>query len=272
MSIEGKASATIQNYLRAPKELMLHYSKVPEQCTVEEIKSFLVAQRDTLQLSSSTVNMRVCGLKHYYRRVANRADLVVNIPNPRIQKYNTEILTYRELGVLFRCCKDMRQVVLLSLMYDCGLRVREIVRLRAGDFDKENRTITIRNSKGNKTRVVPYGGELRQDVIKYVKAIGGLPTNTLIDSYKDKGQPLSKSGVQHIVKQLVRRSGLKKRIHPHTFRHTFAVHYLNNGGSLFRLQQLLGHDNITTTLHYLKYAKIPEGTDISNLDRFRTGS
>lgn len=269
MSIEGKATATIQNYLRAPKELMLHFNKLPEDCTVEQIKSFLISQRDTLQLSASTINMRVCGLKHYYRSVALRPDLVVKIPNPRIQKYNTEILTNVELGLLYRCCKDMRQVVLLSLMYDCGLRVREIVRLRAGDFDKKNRTIAIRNSKGDKTRVVPYGSALRSDLRKYCRVQGGVPVGTLIDSYVDKGQPLSTSGVQHIVKQLVRRSGLKKRIHPHTFRHTFAVDYLNNGGSIFRLQQLLGHDNITTTLHYLRYAKIPEGRDISNLDLLR---
>ncbi len=269
MSLEGKASATIQNYVRAPKELMLYYDKLPEECTVEQIKSFLIAQRDKLNLSSSTVNMRVCGLKHYFRRIANRLDLVVRIPNPRIQKYNTEILNYDELNLLYRCCKDMRQVLLLSLMYDCGMRVREIVRLRPGDFDKHHRTISIRNSKGNKTRVVPYGDALRSDALKYCAARGGVPINTLIDSYVDKGQPLSSNGVQHIVKQIVKRSGLKKRIHPHTFRHTFAVHYLNNGGSIFRLQQLLGHDYITTTLHYLKYAKIPEGTDFSNLDIFR---
>lgn len=269
MSLEGKASATIQNYLRAPKELMLHLDQLPEECTVDQIKSFLIHHRDSLQLSSSTVNMRVCGLKHYFRHVALRPDLVVNIPNPRIEKYHTEILSYEELGLLYRCCKDMRQVVLLSLMYECGLRVREIIRLRIGDFDKVHRTIAIRNSKGNKTRVVPYGSCIREDLVKYFKAIGGIPAGTIIESYVDKGKPLSTSGVQHIVKRLVRRSGLQKRIHPHTFRHTFAVHYLNNGGSLYRLQQLLGHDQITTTLHYLKYAKLPQGTDISNLDIYR---
>ena len=73
-------------------------------------------------------------------------------------------------------------------------------------------------------------------------------------------------GVQHIVRQIVKRSGLKKRIHPHTFRHTFAVHFLNAGGSLPRLQHLLGHKHITTTLHYLKYAHLPETIHVSVLD------
>jgi site-specific recombinase XerD len=72
--------------------------------------------------------------------------------------------------------------------------------------------------------------------------------------------------VQFIVRQIAKRSGIKKKISPHTFRHTYAVHYLNAGGSLFHLQKLLGHENITTTLHYLKYAKLAEGTRRSILD------
>jgi|TARA_R110000737_G_scaffold350310_2_gene388893 integrase/recombinase XerD len=269
MALEGKAKATIANYLRAPHSLMLHCNKLPEECTVDEIKAFLIHQRDSLNYSASTVNMRFCGLKHYFRNVSIRPDLVVAIPNPRIQKFQTKILTSEELNILYRSCKDMRQVIVISLMFECGLRSREVVRLRIGDFNKEHRSITIRNSKGNKTRVVPYSHSLRDDLKKYCKAIGAIPTGTLIESYKYKGAPLTTGGIQHIFKGVVKRSRLKERIHPHTIRHTFAVHYINNGGSIFRLQQILGHKYITTTLHYLKYAKIPEGLDISNLDIFR---
>ncbi len=73
-------------------------------------------------------------------------------------------------------------------------------------------------------------------------------------------------GVRHIVRQIVKRSGIKKRISPHTLRHTYAVHYLNCGGSLFHLQKLLGHKNITTILHYLKNANLPERKTLSILD------
>ncbi len=266
LAISNAAFATRQNYIRSIKLLMIHYQKLPEQCTVEQIRAFLKHQRDHHHISASTLNMRVCGLKYYFRHVVLRPDLVVNIPNPRIQKYQTEVLTIRELNHLFNCCRDMRQVLILHLMYDSGIRVRELIRLRPGDFDKHYKSISIRNSKGNKTRVVKYGDRLRDTLNKYCKVMGGVPRNTLIESYKDKGSPLSLGGVQHIVKEIVKRSGIKKRIHPHTFRHTFAVHYLNRGGSLFRLQQLLGHQTITTTLHYLNYANLPEGIDISVLD------
>jgi len=270
MSIANFARATRISYLRGVRQLILHYQKKPEELTVQEVKAFLVYERDKKSLASSTLNLRVCGLKYYYRHIANRLDLVVKIPNPRIQKYNTEILTIEELKKLVRVCKDMRQVLILHMLYDTGIRVRELVRLRAVDFDKHNGTITILNSKGNKTRVVHYGDQLRDTLNKYVKARGSVPANTLLESYKEKDKPLSLRGVQLIVKRIVKRSGLKKRISPHTFRHTYAVHYLNCGGSLFHLQKLLGHSNITTTLHYIKYAKLPEARTLSVLDEVHT--
>lgn len=266
MSLKNHAFDTRKSYIRGLRELMLYYQKLPEDCSVEEIKAFLVYQRDQKQYSSSTVNLRVCGLKYYFREVVHRLDLVVKIPNPRIQKYNTEVLTFDEICQLRRACRDMRQLLILNLLYDTGIRVREAVRLRVSDFDKHTRTITIRNSKGRKTRVVHYGEELRSILARYCKARGGVPPNTLLESYKELGKPLTLRGVQHIVRQIVKRSGLKKRIHPHTLRHTFAVHYLNAGGTLFNLQKLLGHENLTTTLHYLKYAQLPESRTLSVLD------
>jgi len=269
MSIANFAKATRIGYLRGLRQLILHYLKKPEELTVQKIKAFLVYERDKKNLASSTLNLRVCALKYYYRHIANRLDLVVKIPNPRIQKYNTEILTNEDFKKLVRVCKDMRQKLIIHLLYDTGLRVGEVVRLRPVDFDKHEGTISILNSKGKKTRVVHYGNQLKDTLNKYVKARGGIPANTLLESYKEKDMPLGLRGIQNIVKQIVKRSGLKKRISPHTFRHTYAVHYLNCGGSIFHLQKLLGHSHITTTLHYLKYAKLPEARTLSVLDEWQ---
>lgn len=267
MSLSNNAWATRQNYIRGIRNLMLHYQRLPEACSVDEIKAFLVYQRDQGSYSSSTVNLRVCALKYYFREVVHRLDLVVKIPNPRIQKYDTEVLSIEEIKLLMRCCRDMRQQLIITLMYDTGIRVRELIRLRPSDFDKHHRSIAIRNSKGNKTRVVYYGQELRKVLNMYYKANHGLPQNTLLESYKEKGKALTLRGVQHIVRQIVKRTGLKKRISPHTLRHTFAVHYLDQGGSLYQLQKLLGHEHITTTLHYLKYANLPDSPRVSVLDQ-----
>lgn len=266
MNLANNAWATRQNYLRGLRDLMLHLNKRPEDCSADEIKSYLVFARDNQQLSSSSVNLRVCGIKYYCREVIRRLDLVVNIPNPRIQKYFTEVLTFEEVQRLFGASRDIRQLLVLQLIYETGVRTRELVRLRVSDFDKRLRVITIRNSKGRKTRTVPYGDQLRHTLRQYCIVRGSVPANTVIESVKEPGNPLKIRGIQFIVKEAVRRSGLKKRIHPHTLRHTFAVHYLNLGGTLPELQRLLGHEHITTTLHYLKYAHIPGAATISLLD------
>lgn len=269
MNLLGNAFATRQNYIRGLRALILHYQCLPEACSLDQIKAFLVHQRDKKQYSASTVNLRVCGLKYYFSQVAKRLDLVTEIPNPRVAKYDTEILTLAEVQHLRQCCRDMRQRLLVDLLYDAGLRVREVMRVRVSDFDKHQQTITIRNSKGNKTRVVYYGKTLRDSLNQYCKVRGSVPANTLLESYVDKGQALSQRGIQHMVRQLVKRSGIKKRISPHSFRHSFAVHYLNAGGSIRQLQILLGHEQISTTLNYLKYAKPADAKRISVLDELQ---
>ena len=270
MCIANSAKATRINYVRGVKVLILHYQKVPEDCTVHEIKSFLVHLKDTMNYSSSTLNLRICSLKYYFREVVNRLDLVTKIPNHRFQKYDTEIMTEAEVNQVINAGRDMRQKLVVTMLYDTGIRISELVRVKLSDFDKHNHSIIIRNSKGNKTRVVYYGHRLREVIKQYYLVMGRLPKNTLIENYNTIEQPLSLRGAQHIVREVVKRSGIKKKISAHSFRHTFAVHYLNFGGSIFRLQKLLGHKYITTTLNYLKYAIIPDSSDLSPLDNLRS--
>ena len=265
MNLKGNAFATRQNYIRGVKILIEYYQKVPEDCTVDEIKKYLVYQKEILKTASSTLNIRVCSLKYYFRYIVHRLDLVVKIPNPRVTTFDTEIFTVEEIKTLFASCKDMRQLLIMQLMYDCGLRISEVVNLRVCDFDKHEGTIAIRKSKGKVSRVVYYGLELRDTLNKYAQSIG-INGDYLIRSYVDPDAGLTLSGIQHIVKEIIRRSKIKKRASSHTLRHNFAVHYLNNGGSLHSLQLLLGHKNITTTLEYLKHAKLPDGMRLSNLD------
>ena len=257
MSLSNNALATRTNYLRGVRHLMMQLGKLPQDCSVDELKGFLVSLREKRQLSSSSINLRVCGLKYYFRHVAKRLDLVVGIPNPRIARYHTEVLDQEELHRLFAACRDVRQLLIVQLLFDTGMRSGELLRLELKDFDKTNRTITIRRGKGQKLRVIPYGEHIRTTLKAYIKMLGYLPKAAIIESYKEKGKPLSLRGLQHIVREVAKRTGIKKRIHCHTLRHSYAVHFLNNGGHLPQLQSLLGHAHISTTLHYLKYARLP---------------
>ena len=151
---------------------------------------------------------------------------------------------------------------MLALFFGLGLRAGEVAAMRIHDFDRVHRTLIVRKTKGGHPRTLPYDDSLRRQLIPYFRQ--QQPTDFLFVSttrQRDEKDGMSIRGIQYIVAQTHQRAGLTKHVCPHTLRHCFAVHYLNTGGNLIRLQQLLGHKYLTTTLRYLSYAT-PELKDI----------
>ena len=153
MLVSGSPYSTQVTYIRAIRDLMEDCGSIPEDLSAERIKAHLSSLRP--RLSSSPLNLRVCGIKYYFRHVVKRLDLVVDIPNPRVAKYVQEVLSERDLGILFGACRSMRELAMLHLLYDCGLRSREVCYLKLSDFDKIHRKITLRNSTGGDKKQMP---------------------------------------------------------------------------------------------------------------------
>ena len=255
MRLLGNSLGTQKPYLRAVRDLMEGCKSVPELLSADQIKAHLVGFRG--KLSSSALNLRVCGIKYYFRCIVKRLDLVVDIPNPRVAKYVQDVLSHDELLLLLASCRSMREQAMVSLLFDTGLRSREVCGLRLRDFNRVDMTLTVVNGKGDKLRTVPYSTELRTSLAAYFNSLAEHPSTYLFENKEQRGSAITIRGVQYIVKEVVKRSGLKKDIHPHSFRHSFAIHYINNGGNILRLQKLMGHADIETTFHYLKFCSIP---------------
>jgi site-specific recombinase XerD len=255
LQLNGRAESTIISYARAVRDLMEMTGKVPLDLKESDIIAHLTQLRDSRDLSSSALNARISALKYLYRDVLRRLDIVVDLPNPRRARLVTEILTEAEVRQLFAGTNSIKHLAILHLLFDTGLRAREVANLRVCDFDAKSGTLRVVSGKGGKHRVVPYGQQTRDTLLEYWRQ--EQPTDRLFTGTTSRGTPFTVRGVQYVVAQAHKRSGLKKEVHPHTLRHAFAVHYLNNGGSLIRLQQLLGHAYISTTLVYLKHASIP---------------
>jgi site-specific recombinase XerD len=267
LALKGCAESTQIAYARAVRDFMENTQKLPLECNEQDIIRHLTTHRDTNNLSSSALNSRICGLKYLYRDVFHRLDIIVALPNPRRARLVGDILTTAEITQLFAGVRSIKHLALLHLLYDTGLRAREVARLRMGDFDPKMGTLTVRKGKGDKDRVVPYGQQTRETLLTYFHQ------ERLTDALfmgATTGEMFTVRGVQYVVNQALKHSGLKKNVHPHTLRHSFAVHYLNNGGSLIRLQQLLGHAHVSTTLIYLKYTSVPLRETNTPLD-FLTG-
>jgi integrase len=117
----------------------------------------------------------------------------------------------------------------LHLLFDSGLRSREVCGLKLTDFDRVHQHFTV-TGKGNKKRTLPYSPELRQTLAAYFKSEATPPRVYLFENRQNDGTPITVRGVQYIVKEVLKRSKLKQEVLPHTFRHSFAVHHINNGG------------------------------------------
>jgi integrase/recombinase XerD len=257
MELLGLSPVTIVNYARPVRDLLIHTGALPEELSADDIIEHLHDYRQLFSIGSSALNIRICGIKFLYREVLDRPDFALNLPNPRHIKQIGTILTEDELLMLFDACTGSpKRLALLHTLYATGIRVLELSQLRQSDFDRNRRLITIRHgSKGGHHRVIPYDEALRDTLNTYFRTVK--PKEWLFNAH-NKMEPIATRGVQFSLREVVKKAGLEHRgIHPHTFRHTFAVHYLNNGGNLLRLQQLLGHAHLSTTLLYLRYVDVP---------------
>ena len=147
-----------------------------------------------------------------------------------------------------------RNLAIIELLYGCGIRVSELVDLKISDLFFEENFIKV-TGKGNKQRLIPIGNLTKQKINNYlnnsrnkVKVINTFNDHVFLNR---RGKNLTRAMIFTIIKKLAEKANFSKSISPHTFRHSFATHLLENGADLRTIQQLLGHESITTTEIYM---------------------
>lgn len=170
----------------------------------------------------------------------------------------------KEMDALFESAKgtsplDYRNLALVEVLYGTGIRVSECAGMKVSDIDFSTNVVLI-HGKGNKERYVPFGS-FAQDALKEYLENG---RSVLIKKYRKEhpyvfvnhhGEPITPTGIEYVLNQLIKKSSLNSDIHPHMLRHTFATHLLNNGADMRTVQELLGHANLSTTQIYAHVTK-----------------
>ena len=264
--LQNLSRSTRSTYVHAVRRFINEVQVLPEESSYEQITSYLMKCRDTLGMGYATIKANIFALRYYLKHICDKPEIIVRIPNPRLKKYDFEVLSIEELNRLFLACSDSRQLIIVHLLFETGVRIGELAKIQLSDFDFANKSITIRNSKNNVTRTVRFGETLVKTLETYLDEFRSLFTGHLFFKRHHPFMPLSKCGISWTLNTLVKRAKITKRVTPHTIRHAFAVHYLNFGGTIYQLQRLLGHNHIHTTVNYLQYATLHEGPDISPLD------
>jgi len=210
-------------------------------------------------LSSSSVARNLSSLRTFYYFLIEFYDVKVNpftlIKTSGIQRKLPDFLLYDEMIRLLESVetdkpKDLRNRTMLELMYACGLRVSELCELTVENIFLSEKYIRV-TGKGDKERIVPFYplvAELLTRYLSEVRANWISTTNLLF--IKENGLGISTRYIQKLLKELGYKAGLSINVHPHMFRHSFATHLLDNGADLRIVQELLGHENLTTTQIY----------------------
>ncbi len=187
------------------------------------------------------------------------ANLAQRIKKPQLEKKEVAHFTWEEVDALFMAVPRgphyLRDLCILLLFYYCGLRLEELRNIREGDFSEDLAELYVEKGKGDKTRLLPVHPFLQKVLRRFMNSRAGAgpglsaPVSPFL--FPGKGeQPLAKSRIYRIVKECGKLAGLKKRVSPHIFRHSFATHLHQKGADINRLAQLLGHANIEKTAIY----------------------
>jgi len=225
---------------------------------------FLVQQK---KLSWSLFNQNVCALRFFYHHTLHRDWMIEHIPYPRSEQKLPVVLSPSEVAALFQVIENLKHRTILMTIYAAGLRVSEATQLRVTDIDSQRQLICVRQGKGRKDRQVMLSPRLLDLLRTYWKRYR--PTDWLFPGERP-GRPITRESVLRICKQAGEAAHLPKRVSPHTLRHCFATHLLEEATDLRRIQILMGHRNLKTTAKYLHVSNQALRSTVSPLDRLPT--
>jgi integrase/recombinase XerD len=248
LRIRNYAPTTVACYIRSVAEFAQHFNKPPDQLGPEEIRSWQLFLLNEKRVKLSTYIQAVCALRFFYQNTLHRRIEIDRIPLPRYEKKLPVILSKAEVKALLEAPKNLKHRAMLATMYGAGLRVSEVTKLKVSDLDRERHVIWVRGGKGHKDRQVMLAEPLRALLAAYWR--WKRPTDWLFPG-KKPDCPIACNSVFQACRKAARRAGITKPVHPHSLRHVFATHLLDDGVNLLVIQTLLGHAHLKTTARYL---------------------
>ncbi len=222
-----------------------------EELTNPDIQRFIEVVVKRRRYGISTHRQLVSALKHFGDRFLESGIEPELLQRPKRSRILPTILSKEEVIDLLRATYNLKHRTILALLYSCGLRISEVLELRIANIDIDRRQVIILNAKGRKDRYVVLAESTVPLLINYISSYR--PRNYL---FNGTGQgPYSGTSIRAFLKRSCRRAGIRKRVTPHTLRHSYATHLIENGVNLRIVQELLGHAKPETTMVYTHVAK-----------------
>jgi integrase/recombinase XerD len=242
------SESTINTYSEALKSFLVYYREKPVAAINNE--DVIIFNNDYIlkrKLSASYQNQTVNAIKLFFMTVRETKIEVDKIHRPKRAKLLPNVLSKEEIKLILDAHSNIKHKMMLSLIYSCGLRRSELLKLKPNDIDSKRGIVIIRESKGKKDRITPLSSKILVMLRAYYT---GYKPKTWLFEGQIVGVPYSKKSLQSILKQALQKTGITKPVTLHWLRHSYATHLLENGTDLRYIQELLGHSSSKTTEIY----------------------
>lgn len=267
MHTSGRSESTLKNYSRYISKIALHFNCLPTELEDDQIEDYLHSLLRNSTPSESYFKHTIYGLRYLFRMEGMKEKRIA-LPSIQREKKLPVVLSRDEMKAMIKATRLLKHRLIVSLLYGCGLRCGEVRSILLKDADLDRGMLLVRQGKGNKDRYVPLGKLLVRGIHSFIEAekpqmylFTGNPHNT-----EETETCFSQKGVQWIVKMLSKKAGILKDVYPHTLRHTYATHLLEDGLDIVSIKNLLGHSHIETTMIYLHVAQSGRKKPFSPLD------
>jgi site-specific recombinase XerD len=263
LQVRNYSPRTIEAYVGQVAKFAQHFDRSPEELGPEQIHQYQVFLVREKRVSWSYFNQAVCALRWFYKVTLAKDWPWEYVPYGKRPKRLPCVLSREEVTRLFACIPHPKPRMLLRTAYAAGLRLTEALHLQAEHIDSARMLIHVVQGKGAKDRFVPLSILLLQELRDYWKTFR--PPLWLFPGARPNRQ-MHPATVQRACQEAARQAGLRKRVTPHTLRHSYATHLLEAGVDLCTIQKLLGHCDLNTTSIYLHVSQHRLQTTISPLD------
>jgi len=261
LNLRGRAETTIDNYENFLNYFIGFVDKEINTITVRDIRKVLMWEKKEKGNKKSTISTKVSIIKSFFSWLEVEEIITSNpankIEKPKINKNKKrKYLSHEQIEKLRESAEKLIDRVMVEVLYTSGIRVSEAVNLDWNNIDFESKNLFIQNGKGGKNRTTPISTKAILLLKKYLETRKDDEEWVFQSNFKRR---MSKESIERHIRLLGEEAGIKKRITPHTLRHSLATHLLNQGLKINMVQKILGHSKLSTTQIYAK-------TNMDNID------
>jgi integrase/recombinase XerD len=265
------AQTTTHLYIQTIEDFARYFKRSPDQLGPEHIREYQAYLFRERKLAARTVTQRLAALRFFFIQTIKKGWSVADTPYPKKTRHLPSILSSEEVARLIDSSPTQFHRIVLMTLYGTGARRAELARLQISDIDSRRMVLHIRGGKGRQDRDVMLSPTLLEALRDYWRGLKRKPTQWLFPGGRSHtaDRPITPKAVYHACQKAAQQAGLQNRVHPHTLRHCFATHLLENGADLRTIQLLLGHHDLKETTLYLHLSRRHLNATASPLDSLK---